>query len=106
MPEHANQWASHVFKVEENPDGSFTYWGATGDFLLGDAGRNAIDIYKVTLPPPPKPRWRAAARHADVPARATPAHVRRRRGSTPSSARPRKKRKRVRFSFGRAGRIV
>ena len=54
IPEHANQWVSAIFKVQENPDGSFTYWGATGDFLLGDGGRNAIDIYKVTLPPPPK----------------------------------------------------
>ena len=56
-PEHANTWTSHVFKVERNPDGTFSYWGATGDFLLGDAGRNAIDIYKATLPPPPEPRY-------------------------------------------------
>ena len=56
VPENANEWVSHVFKVQQNPDGSFTYWGATGDFALGDAGRNAIDIYKVTLPAPPKPR--------------------------------------------------
>ena len=56
IPEHANQWVSSIFKVQENADGTFTYWGATGDFLLGDAGRNAIDIYKVTLPAPPKPR--------------------------------------------------
>ena len=31
---------------------SFTYWGATGDFNLGAAGRNAVDIYSVTLPAP------------------------------------------------------
>ena len=43
-------------RSQANSDGSFTYWGATGDFALGDAGRNAIDIYKVTLPAPPKPR--------------------------------------------------
>jgi len=36
-----------------NADGSVTYWGATGDFSLGEAGRNAIDVYKVTFPPPP-----------------------------------------------------
>ena len=57
IPENANQWTSHVYKVQENKDGTFTYWGATGDFALGDAGRNAVDIYKVTLPAPPKPRF-------------------------------------------------
>ena len=61
-PEHANTWTSHVFKVESNPDGTFTYYGATGDFLLGDAGRNAIDIYKATLPAPPNPRGKPAAK--------------------------------------------
>jgi hypothetical protein len=51
IPEGANQWVSHVFKYDENEDGSFTYYGATGDFHVG-GGRNAIDVYKVTLPPP------------------------------------------------------
>ena len=45
-----------MFKVQPNRDGTFTYWGATGDFSLGEAGRNTIDVYKVTLPAPPKPR--------------------------------------------------
>jgi hypothetical protein len=53
IPENANTWVSHVFKVERNRNGTFTYWGATGDFVLGNAGRNAIDIYKVRLPAPP-----------------------------------------------------
>ena len=57
IPENANEWVSHVFKVQQNEDGSFTYWGAATDFSGGDAGRNAIDIYKVTLPAPPKPRF-------------------------------------------------
>ncbi|MDP9405080.1 MAG: S-layer homology domain-containing protein [Actinomycetota bacterium] len=52
IPENANTWVSHVFKVDENKDGSFTYFGATGDFNFGTAGRNTIDIYKVTLPAP------------------------------------------------------
>jgi hypothetical protein len=52
IPENANTWVSHVFRVEENEDGTFTYFGATGDFLLGEDGRNSIDIYKVTLPAP------------------------------------------------------
>ena len=56
IPSNADQWVSAVFKIDRNPDGSFTYWGATGDFNLGAAGRNAIDIYKVTLPSPPAPR--------------------------------------------------
>lgn len=56
IPENANQWVTQIFKVQQNADGTFTYWGATGDFALGDNGRNAIDIYKVTLPAPPKPR--------------------------------------------------
>jgi hypothetical protein len=55
IPENANTWVSAVFKMEKNDDGSFTYWGATGDTNLGQ-GRAAIDIYKVTLPAPPKPR--------------------------------------------------
>jgi hypothetical protein len=52
IPANANQWVSAVFKMKKNVDGTFTYWGATGDFNLGTAGRNAIDIWKVTLPAP------------------------------------------------------
>lgn len=55
IPEHANTWTSAVFKTRENADGTFTYWGATGDFALGVAGRSAIDVYEVTLPAPPAP---------------------------------------------------
>jgi hypothetical protein len=54
-PENANTWTSHIFKVQENQDGTFTYWGATGDGIISGTGRGAIDVYKVTLPPPPKP---------------------------------------------------
>jgi hypothetical protein len=56
IPENANTWVSHVFDYEKNGDGTYTYWGATGDFNLGLAGRSAIDVYETTLPPPPKPR--------------------------------------------------
>ena len=56
IPENANTWTSAVFKTQKNADGTFTYWGATGDFFLGAAGRSAIDVYKVTLPAPPAPR--------------------------------------------------
>jgi len=59
IPENANTWTSHVFKLRENADGTFTYWGATGDFLIDGTGRSAIDVWEVTLPAPPKP---AAAR--------------------------------------------
>ena len=52
IPEGSNQWVSAIFKAQRNPDGSSTYWGATGDFALSGTGRNAIDIYKVTLPAP------------------------------------------------------
>ncbi len=55
IPENANEWVSAIFKTERNADGTETLWGATGDFNLGEAGRNAIDVYKVTLPPAPKP---------------------------------------------------
>jgi hypothetical protein len=55
IPPNANEWVSHVFKAQENPDGSFTYWGAAADFNLGERGRNSIDVYQVTLPAPPKP---------------------------------------------------
>ena len=116
IPEHANTWTSHIFKVQENQDGTFTYWGATGDFLLGDAGRNAIDIYKVTLPPPPKPRTgeteevseplpgtptfpisetRGVDNAAEPPACANTS------GFEAVGATPRERRRRVRFSFSR-----
>ena len=55
IPANANEWVSHVFKAQENPDGTFTYWGAAADFNLGERGRNAIDIWRVTLPPAPIP---------------------------------------------------
>ena len=55
IPENANTWTSHIFKAQENQDGTFTYWGAASDGILPGAGRSAIDVYKVTLPPPPKP---------------------------------------------------
>jgi len=55
LPANANTWVSHVFKVQPNPNGTYTYWGATGDFNFGERGRSAIDIYKVTLPAPPPP---------------------------------------------------
>ncbi len=55
IPANANQWVSHVFKAQKNPNGTFTYWGVAADFALG-AGRNAVEVYKVTLPAPPKPR--------------------------------------------------
>ena len=55
LPANTNSWASQVFKYQANPDGTFTYWGATGDFNFGENGRSAIDIWKVTLPAPPKP---------------------------------------------------
>ena len=56
IPASANTWVSHVFDWKRNADGTYTYWGATGDFNLGAAGRSAIDVYETTLPPPPKPR--------------------------------------------------
>ena len=62
IPANANEWVSHVFKMERNDDGTFTYYGAAGDFNLGESGRNAIDIYKVTLPAPPKPLGASAGR--------------------------------------------
>jgi len=55
VPENANTWTSAIFRVDQNADGSFTYYGATGDGILPGAGRSAIDVYKVTLPAPPKP---------------------------------------------------
>jgi hypothetical protein len=106
VPENANEWVSHVFKVERNADGSFTYWGATGDFALGDAGRNAIDIYKATLPPPPKPRG--------APLPGTPRFPRAKDDSACASAsgfaritsKPRARRKRVRFRFSAANDVA
>ena len=109
IPEHANTWTSHVFKVQENKDGTFTYWGATGDFALGDAGRNAIDVYKVTLPAPPKPRGSTPPGTPEFPVSDTKGVP---KGTDPPAcasasgfeairAKPRAKRKRLRFSFER-----
>ncbi len=55
IPENANTWTSAIFKTRANADGTFTYWGATGDFFIGANGRSAIDVYEVTLPAPPLP---------------------------------------------------
>ncbi len=55
IPVNANEWTSHVFKARKNRDGTWTYWGAAADFNLGERGRNAIDIWKVTLSSPPRP---------------------------------------------------
>jgi hypothetical protein len=56
IPANANQWVSAIWKVDRNADGSFTYWGATGDFYVGDGGRGTVDLYKVTIKrPPPTP---------------------------------------------------
>ena len=54
-PERANTWTSHIFKAQRNADGTFTYWGAASDGIVPGAGRSAIDVYKVTLPPAPEP---------------------------------------------------
>jgi hypothetical protein len=129
VPENANEWTSHVFKVQQNQDGSFTYWGAAGDFALGDAGRNAIEVWKVTLPAPPKPRFtggqvppgntgpptaegepegtptfpisdaRGVEKGAEPPACASAS------GFDFIRAKPRSNRKRVRFSFGASNRV-
>jgi Ca2+-binding RTX toxin-like protein len=53
IPELANEWVSAVFSSQQNANGTYTYLGAAGDFLLSGSGRSAIDVYKVTLPPPP-----------------------------------------------------
>jgi hypothetical protein len=84
IPQNANQWVSAIFKAQENPDGTFTYWGAAADFNLGESGRNAIDIYKVTLPAPPKPadgpgllpKRAAASTQAGAPACVSPNSIR------------------------------
>ena len=109
IPANANEWVSHIFKVQENPDGTFTYWGATGDFALGDAGRNAVDVYKVTMPPPPKPRGAAPAgtptfplsETKGVPVGAPAPACASTAGFNFVRATPRRGGKRIRFSFSR-----
>jgi hypothetical protein len=53
LPANNNEWVSAIFRMRRNANGSYTYWGATGDFNLGEAGRDSIDVFRVTLPPPP-----------------------------------------------------
>ena len=62
LPANANTWVSHVFKYQKNANGTYTYWGATGDFNLAESGRSAIDVWKVT----------SAGAAASRPARAKP----------------------------------
>ena len=66
IPELANEWVSAVFSSQVNPDGTYTYLGAAGDFLLSGSGRSAIDVYRVTLPPPPLPATGSAKAGACV----------------------------------------
>ena len=58
IPENANEWTSAIYRVDRDRFGSFTYWGAATDFYVGDGGRGTVDLYKVTLPPPPTPAGR------------------------------------------------
>ena len=55
IPANANEWVSHVFRTQRNANGTWTYWGVAGDFAIG-AGRNAVEVWKVTLPAAPRPR--------------------------------------------------
>jgi hypothetical protein len=55
IPVNANQWVSHVFRTKRNANGTHTYWGVSGDFALG-AGRNSVEVWKVTLPRAPAPQ--------------------------------------------------
>ena len=50
IPDNANQWTSAVFKCEVQDDGRISYYGVASDFFLAN-GRNAVEIYKATLPP-------------------------------------------------------
>ncbi|MFP5369644.1 MAG: hypothetical protein ACLGI3_02695, partial [Actinomycetes bacterium] len=50
IPELANQWVSHVFSCQVQDDGRIAYYGVASDFQLGN-GRNAVEVYKATLPP-------------------------------------------------------
>lgn len=52
IPTNSDQWVSQIFSTERAEDGRLVYYGATGDTI---GGRNAIDIYKLTLPDPLTP---------------------------------------------------
>ena len=58
IPANANHWVLAIYRVDRNNDGSFTYYGTSGDFYVGDGGRGTVDFFKVTLPPPPAPAAR------------------------------------------------
>ncbi len=58
IPANTNSWVSQIYRVDKNADGTFTYYGATGDFYVGDGGRGTVDFFKVTLPAPPVPSGR------------------------------------------------
>ena len=55
IPANANQWVSHIFKVQRNANGS-SPTTARQPTSTWDGGRGAVEVYKVTLPAPPAPR--------------------------------------------------
>jgi hypothetical protein len=53
IPLDTNQWVSHIFQVKQRASGrgDIVYYGVATSFKI-DSGRNEIEIFKVTLPPP------------------------------------------------------
>jgi hypothetical protein len=49
----ANTWASEVFKVVDNKDGTNTYFFVGTNFTLGEGTSRGIDVYSWTGPPNP-----------------------------------------------------
>jgi hypothetical protein len=100
-PENANTWVSAIFKFEQAPDGRITYYGATGDGIVSGSGRSAIDVFKVTLPPPPTPAGGAkpGAPKPQPPGKPQPADQACARTSAFSSAGVRPRGRGLRFAF-------
>ena len=78
IPASANEWVSHIFKVDRNADGSFTYYGTTRRLRAGLGGpqrRRGVQGRRCRRRPRRAGAWRAPAR-ASSPRRAWPAGCR------------------------------
>ena len=70
----ANTWASEVFKVVDNKDGTNTYFFTSTSFALGEGTARGIDVFSWTGPPNPISKAIAAPAGAAPPANQPPAN--------------------------------
>ena len=103
-PENANTWTSHVFKAQRNQDGTFTYWGATGDGILPGHGPQRDRRLEGHAAAGARSRGRAGARaRREFPVSAGQGRRERARRAGPARAAARRRRRSSASACGRAG---